>query len=369
VLAASGCGLPTRAIPTERALFGGRSVVFGTAAVAPDGAREDVVELRRAGPAEDVSILVRLRGGSIATEVLEAGSVVPRPASPSELEEAALVLGPDNPAYAREGLRAWLAERTDVAALERGLREEARARRGAQDGFLGGLIAAARRERTALEAEEADERRRSNVFAGLFGWQRGRYSGFSWSLLHLERFDRLEDEREVVLFPLLTSVRATHDGGAAFLGPLLSYGVDVETPLERTSGLYVLGCGARTRVSAAGEETLVLALPLLFGRSVETGEDVAARGGRVRAGRRESTHLLASLVAWSSETPGVYRDGTALRNVGRDAFSVRVLPLFSHCRDGRSSETMLWPLLGFGWGSDDGEGYVRLLYFVKIGGR
>jgi len=366
--ALAGCGLPTRAIPTERIVVGERSFVFGTALVAPDGAREDVLEIRRAGPKEDASILLRMRGPTLTAEVLEPGRRAARAPDPGELAEAAALLGPRSLPY-RRTLGPWLEARTDRAALERAVALEARARRGAQDGLMGGLVDAFRSERAAVEAAERRAREESTVIAGLFGWQMGAYSGWSYSVpFHVERHDHGEGERDLLLIPLLSGGRCSHEGTDVLIGPLLALAGDVTTPLERTESFFLLGCGARTRVSAAGLETTSLALPLLAARRTITGEDFGATGGRLAPGRRASTHLLASLVAWSSETPGVYRDEGALKFVGRERTSWRVLPLASHESDDRSSETMLWPLLGFGWGEEDGKGYVRLFYFWKIGG-
>lgn len=362
---AVGCAAPERAIPTARAIFGGQPYAYGRQEVA-SGQVEDVIELERAGPRADASILLRLRNGALAVEVLEVGRRKPRSPSLAEAEEAQALLSSKNPVFAR-GLHAWLARRVDVAGLERALQEEVSARRASAEGFLGDLGEAYRGERARVELREQEARQRNTFFAGLFGWQRGAFSGYSWSFpIHVERYDRSEELRELVLFPFLTGIRTEAGGAEALVVPLLAYGGRVETPVDRTGGFILLGCGRLYRESIAGRTDTTLALPLLALFERARGDDVASDGGALAPGERSSTHLLASLVHFARERPGVYRDKGALKSVGHDRSHWHLLPLISHSSDERGAETILWPLLGFGWGERDGRGYVRLFYFWKI---
>jgi hypothetical protein len=361
-----GCASPSRPIPTDRAIFAGRTYAFGAVKDNP-GARASVVEIRRSGPREDTSIFLVWRRGRLEMDVLEAGRRVTRAPTNEEVEEAAALLSPKNPGY-RDGLERWLARRVDLKALRRALAAEVEARRPAGQGLLGDLADIYRDERSAIEVREADARRRNTFFAGLFGWQRGTFSGYSWSFpFHVERYDRSEEIREVVVFPLLSGGRSERGGVEVLSVPLLAYWGRIDSPIDRAGGTIFLGTGRFFRESIAGRSTVTIALPLLAMHERSTGEDVAADAGRVLAGVRSSTHLLGSLVHWSREKPGIYKDRGVLRSVGRDRLSWRVLPLASHASDERGCETMIWPLLGFGWGQHDGDKFVRLFYFWKIG--
>jgi hypothetical protein len=362
---AAGCAAPTRAIPTERAIFEGRAYSFGSDRLA-SGERAFVLEIPRSGLREDASILLQLdEKGGLSAEILEAARRAPRPPSAPELEEAAALLSPKNPGWPR--LREWLAARCDVDALLRALAADIEARQQDAEGLLGDLAEAYRTERREVELREQDARRRNTMFFGLFGWQRGAYSGYSWSFpFHVERYDRSEDSREVVIFPLLSGGRSEAGGSEVLTVPLLAYLGRIESPIDRAGGFVLLGVGQLWRESIAGRARTTVALPLLGLQERATGEDVAADGGALRRGERTSTALLAGLAGWSSDEPGIYRDRGALKTVGRDRSSWRVLPFASYRSDERGSETMLWPLLGFGWGEEDGKGYVRLLYFLRI---
>jgi hypothetical protein len=317
---------------------------------------------------EDAAIFLEWVGERFAIEVLDEGRPVARAPERAEVEQAAKLLSPANPSW-KDDLRRWLGARMDVARLERDLGAAIEALHAPGQGLVEDLAEAYGAAERTLESREAETRRRETVFAGLFGWSSGAFSGYSWSFpFHVARWDETEDVREVALFPVLSGMRFEHGGVELASLPLLAYYASVETPLERAGGAILLGTGRVRRLSRAGESETTFVLPLLALRESSRGEDVAADPGRVIAGERAATHLLGSLVAWSSERPGVYRDRGALKLVGRDRASWRVLPLASHRRDERGSETMLWPLLGFGWGEDAGRGYVRLFYFLKIGG-
>ncbi len=366
---AAGCAAPGRAIPNERVTVGGRAYAYGRARLAGGGERAEVLEIKRAGLREDASIFVRLAEGRLeAIEVVEAGRTVPRAPLLNEVEEAADLLSERNQAWATR-LRAWIAARTDLGALCAALERERDARRDAEEGLLGVLADAYRDERESVELREREARARNTWFLGLFGWQRGAYSGYSWSFpFHLERYDASEGLRELAIFPLLSGGRREHGGTQVLSVPLLAYYGRVETPYDRTGGFLLAGFGATYRDSIAGRARTTWLLPLLAIRRTGRGEDFADDGGRLLPGERTDTHALASLVYVGSETPGIYRDSGALKTVGRDRASWRVLPLASYERDERGHETMLWPLLGFGFGSEDGRRYVRLFYFLKIGG-
>jgi hypothetical protein len=370
LVALAGCAsAPRRPIPTDRALFEGRSYSFGHE-VFERGRLCEVLEISRAGLREDASLFLyfeNLAGErSLSVEVLEAGRLVPREPQIHELEEAARLLSDRNPAFAR-GLGAWIGKRMDLPGLAAALRAEVEARRSSRQSLIDDLAEAYRDERAAAELREREEPPANTFFAGLFGWRRGAFSGYSWSFpFHLERYDETDETREVVLFPILSGGRRQHGGVEMVSVPLLAYYGRVATPIDRSEGLFVLGFGSVLKRSIAGETRTTFALPLLALRERSTGEDVAADQGRIVAGERTETHLLASLIRVTSEKPGVYRDRGALKTVGRTRSSWRVLPLVSHKRDEHGSETVIWPLLGFGVGSEDGRWYVRLLYFLKL---
>jgi hypothetical protein len=52
--------------------------------------------------------------------------------------------------------------------------------------------------------------------------------------------------------------------------------------------------------------------------------------------------------------------------VGPESTEVRILPLFSHSSDLKGSQTIIWPLLGFGWETSRKGTYLRLFYFLRF---
>jgi hypothetical protein len=87
--------------------------------------------------------------------------------------------------------------------------------------------------------------------------------------------------------------------------------------------------------------------------------------------RATEISILWPLIKLASERPGrvaVDPDVGAAQvyEVGPDTTTVRFLPLFSHRRKGKHSQTILWPLLGFGWETTPKGSYVRLFYFLRF---
>ena len=64
---------------------------------------------------------------------------------------------------------------------------------------------------------------------------------------------------------------------------------------------------------------------------------------------------------------GVRRGSTTVvYEVGPQRTELRVLPLFSHTSDLETSQTIIWPLLGFGWETTPKGTYIRLFYFLRF---
>ncbi len=87
--------------------------------------------------------------------------------------------------------------------------------------------------------------------------------------------------------------------------------------------------------------------------------------------RKTELSILWPLISLASERPGRVafepEGGRAqVYEVGPDTTSVRFLPLFSHRRKGKYGQTILWPLLGFGWESTPKGTYIRLFYFLRF---
>ena len=87
--------------------------------------------------------------------------------------------------------------------------------------------------------------------------------------------------------------------------------------------------------------------------------------------RREELTFLWPLISMTSERPGRIAidpdSGPAqVYEVGPDSTNVRFLPLFSHSREGKRTETILWPLLGCGWETTSKGSYLRLFYFLRF---
>jgi hypothetical protein len=80
--------------------------------------------------------------------------------------------------------------------------------------------------------------------------------------------------------------------------------------------------------------------------------------------------ILWPLVRLKRDQPGRVgvrqRGVTRVYEVGPQRTEFRVLPLFSHTSTFDTSQTIIWPLLGFGWETTPQGTYVRLFYFLRF---
>ena len=81
-------------------------------------------------------------------------------------------------------------------------------------------------------------------------------------------------------------------------------------------------------------------------------------------------NVLWPLIRIAREIPGrvIVRSGGGAKvyEVGPESTDIRFLPLFSHTRTRKISQTILWPLLGFGWETTAKGTYIRLFYFLRF---
>lgn len=95
---------------------------------------------------------------------------------------------------------------------------------------------------------------------------------------------------------------------------------------------------------------------------------------RQRPLQRTEWDLLASLIRHHSTRPAQvvvktkegHRRRTAVYDLGETRDEFRILPLFSYHRDSSSTGWVAWPLLGFGYGREGEDRFLRLFYFLKI---
>ncbi len=101
--------------------------------------------------------------------------------------------------------------------------------------------------------------------------------------------------------------------------------------------------------------------------TLPAGAEIAKHRYPAEAG---ALNLLWPLIRVAREIPGRVivrsRTGSSVYEVGPESTEIRVLPIFSHTRNRKISQTILWPLLGFGWETTAKGTYIRLFYFLRF---